>query len=125
MRTVSCTPGCAEWKRSRICRQDVAGHGRRGADLELAATAAGQVADRPAAVRDRLEHPFRIGQERAAGVGELHAPSGAHDHRLAQLPLQRLQPRGQRRLREKKCLRGAADAATPHDLHESLDVPYH
>jgi len=74
------------------------------------------------AICDESERALRVGEERAPCVGQPHPARAAHEELDAQIALECLEPRGQRRLREEERLRGATDVAGARHLDERLEV---
>ena len=122
VRTASCTFGCVRPEAGQDPRQDVGADGRGRAERELAALASRELAEKPAAGGGGAERPLGVGQERPAGVREPHSASGTDEEARAELLLEPLQPRRQRRLGDEERLGRAADAAPLGDLDECLQL---
>jgi len=80
------------------------------------------LANRVAALLERLEQPLDIRQKRVARVGQPDAAAPAFEQLLAQLPLQALDAGSDRGLRQLKRLRRAAERMVARDLRESLNL---
>jgi hypothetical protein len=59
------------------------------------------------------------------GLGQAHAAAPADEEAGADVTFQRVQARGQGRLREIKRLRGAGDGAATDDLDERFELVMH
>src|SRR2546428_4905659 len=77
---------------------------------------------RIACLLQRLEHPLDIRQEHISGVGQAHTAPAPLEQLLPQLPLQRLDPRRNRWLRQLEHLRRSAERAVDSDLYEGFDL---
>jgi len=102
--------------------QDVGADGRRRGDHQVAGRRGHHLLERVASVHERAQRAFRERDPRPARVGQAHAVGRAQKQRCAELALEALQARGQRRLGDEKHLGGAADAAAAGDLEEALDL---
>ncbi|MFN8520979.1 MAG: hypothetical protein U0667_16660 [Chloroflexota bacterium] len=103
-------------------RQDVGADRRRGADGQLAGDPRGQLRDQGRATPQRLQRALGVRQERPTGMGQLHAGAGASEQGRAQLRLQALDARRERRLAHIQQLRGTAEVALARDRDEPLHL---
>ena len=103
-------------------REDVGRNSGRGAERELAGAAATDVGCEPPSFVDLLERALRVRKESPPCFRELDAAPRAHEHRRPELPLEALQPRGERRLGDEQGLGGAGDAAAASGFHECLEL---
>src|SRR5206468_4760404 len=79
-----------------------------------------EIADRARPRRRRGERPLRIGEERRACLRQPHAVPHAVKERRAQLLLERFDPAGEGRLRDRERLRGAGHVPRARHLDEAL-----
>ena len=77
------------------------------------------------AVVAKKQRPLGIGEERPAGLCETHAAAPADEQRRADGLFERVQPRGQGRLRDEQGLGRARDGAEPRRLDERLQLRMH
>lgn len=103
-------------------REDVRADRGGRAEQELSGGAASEVRQQLATVGERHERALGVGQEGASGLREPHPAARPDEQRPAELPLQRLEARRQRRLADEQRLRRAADVAPPRDLEEALHL---
>ena len=102
--------------------QHVRADGGCGGDHQVAGGRGHHLLERVPAVDQRPQRALGERDPRAAGVGQAHAVRRAQEQRRAELALQAVEARGQRRLGDEKRLGGAADAAPTGDLEEALDL---
>src|SRR6266851_4618877 len=102
--------------------QDVGADGEGATDGEVSGRGSLDLLQRVAAFDQRAHGALRERHPCAAAVGEAHASWRAQEQFHAQLALEAVQPRGERRLRDEQSFGRAADAASARDLQESLDL---
>ena len=122
MCTLTSTPGYVRAVLLEDLRQDVRADGQRAAELERADVEVAHAVDRVAALLQRLERAARVRQERRAHLGQAHAAAVALEQRFAEIALERLDARRDRRLREEQRVRRLAEGAVLGDLYERLDL---
>src|SRR2546421_310450 len=75
-----------------------------------------------APVGKRAQRPLRVRHPRLARVGQAHAVRRAEEQPRAELALETMQARGERRLSDEEGFRGPAHAAPARHLEEPLDL---
>ena len=100
-------------------RQRVRRHDRRRAHGDVPGHAAAQLAEDEPALVHRLQGALRVGEERAARFRQAHASAAPHEQPGADVPLERVEPRRERRLRDVQRLRRSGHGPAPDDLRRA------
>jgi hypothetical protein len=103
-------------------RKHIGADGGRGGDDQVPGRRRHHLLERITAFEQRAHRPLRKGHPRAARLGEPHPAGRPQEELRAQLALQAVEPRCERRLRDEEGLGGAADAAPAGHLEEALDL---
>ena len=103
-------------------RQDVGAHRGRDRERQLADDAVLELAHDRVAAPDRLHRALGVGEEGAARGRQDHPGVRPSEQRRIELLLERLEPRGQRRLADRQAVGRASHVPLPGDLDEPLDL---
>jgi hypothetical protein len=102
--------------------EDVGADGERRAETQATRLQPALLLEGATPLFEGLQRALGVRQEAASGVGEADAAPIAFEQRLAQLALQRLDARRDRRLRQEEGLRRFAEATVPRHLDKGLDL---
>ena len=103
-------------------RQDVRADRGRGTQDEFTSPTPAEFREQACSGIQRGHGTFRVREEGATRIGQIHAVPTANEQCGAQFRLERLDPGGQRRLRHVQRTGGAAEIAMTGGLEEALDL---
>ena len=96
---------------------------RRSPDPQPPPRSPPQLLQPPLALLEPIHDPLRVRQKLLPSLRKPHPPTRPHEKRIPNLLLQRLQPRRQRRLRQKHLLGSPAQVPQPRHREETLELP--